>query len=1179
MKGTQLLRRALPIVLVAIVMMATTAFAQFSASLSGTVQDSSGAVVAGAAVTLTNNATQVQSAVTTSGSGFYKFNELGPGVYTLNVNAPGFEANTIDHVELAAETARDIDVTVAVGKSTQSVTVNADTIPDLQTADANISSTIGSEAIQRLPSFGADPYELLRLAPGITGDSARGGTGTALFLPNNIGVGQSSEGIYQTENQIQISAAGQPSVNNNFLIDGVSVNSLDHGGAAVVTPNVDSVSQITVVSTSYSAEDGRNSGAQIKTVTKSGGNDIHGTARFQYDEPGLNAYNGYNGADGPFPSPTPPLRVDNQQRYYGGSLGGPIIKDKLFWFISGEALLQHQINYENQYIETPQYRASVAALRGNNIANQILAATGAPLVSAVLTQSCSEPATIGNSNPVNGPVTCQVVPGGIDFGSPYGAEGVYAPGNLTQIGSGLDGVPDVEYVQLASPYNLRGRQYNARLDFNLTPHDLIAGSFYYSKLDNLTDSGTAGARPGDFIPFKPDNIAATLIYIHTFSASLLNEFRANFTRIYDNGIQDAAGSVNYGIPYINIQGLSFGAVTDIQFGVNASSTTPEILAQNTYEVRDTVTKVFGSHTIKIGGEYRPEQNYSNQAGADRPIYSVEGLWNFMNDAPIYEAVNANPNTGGPAITQRYQRDNYFGAFVQHDWKVSPNLTVNMGVRWEYFGPIHNSFPIYLPQLASTPGAELTGSTFNLRNQFYNPEYRDFSPKLGFAWVPKSDPNMVIRGGVGMAYNRLPNALFDNTFQNGPGVASFGFCCGTSTSPYAMGTIVYGLGSTSSPFSYPVNPATAVGTGVNGIPNSTAIQVYGADPHLKTPYTYLYSLEIQRELGHNYVATLGYQGNTSRHEPRLVDQNFIYPTQAGTSPFANGYYQAQTDSEANYNGLNVGLNRRFNRGLTITSVYTWSKALDEISFGAQADAAANQGYPSVNRWNYGPADYDVQNRFTASGLWDIPTYKPDNKIMKLVTGGWQLNGIFTAHTGFPFSPSTYTINGLPALSNPNQISPVRPLSYNGILNFGSCGNDRYVNGSNVPNRLTAAESAALFNGNTGFAGSALGDFDFGIQPYSGYAPPTLTPPALGRNSFRGPCYQDVDLSAAKQFSFSAAGHQPLLRFQCNAYNAFNHTNLSPFTYASSSTLIESNQFGIAQSADAGRVLEFLVRLQF
>ena len=1162
MKVIQMLRRVLPVVMVAMVMMlmATSAFAQFSGSLSGTVLDANGAVVTNATVTLTNNATQEQQSVTTSGSGFYKFNALGPGSYTLAITATGFQSNTIDHVEVAAETARDIDVKLAVGANKITVTVNADQIPDLQTADASINSTIDSEAIERLPAFGGDPYELLRTAPGITGDSARSGTGTALFLPNNTGVGQSSEGIYQTENQIQISAAGQPSANNNFLIDGVSVNSLDHGGAAVLTPNIDSVSQITVVSTSFDAEDGRNSGAQIKTVTKSGSNDIHGTARFQYDEPGLNAYNGFNGSEGAFPNPVPSLRVDNKQRYYGGSIGGPIVKDKLFWFVSGEALLQHQVNFENQYIETPQYRAGVATQRPGNIASQILAATGAPNVVTYLNQSCTTPANIGTP--------CQVIPGGtgvggIDLGSPAESEGVYVPLAMAQSGSGLDGIPDVAYAQLASPFNLRGRQYNARLDFNLTPHDLIAGSFYYTKLDNLTDSGTAGARPGDFIPFKPYNTAATLIYIHTFSASLLNEFRANFTRIYDNGITDAAGSVNYGIPYVNIQNMNFDSINDIQLGVNATSTTPEILVQNTYEARDMVEKVFGSHTVKVGGEFRPEQNYSNQAGNDRPIYAQAGIWNFMNDTPIFEQITANPNTGGPAITQRYQRDNYFGAFVQHDWKVNSNLTVNMGVRWEYFGPISNSFPIYLPQLSSTPGAQLTGATFNLKKQFYNPEYRDFSPKLGFAWVPKNDPNMVIRGGVGVAYNRLPNALFDNTFQNGPGVAQFGFCCGTAVgdfgSPYAGGTILYELGTSTSPFSYAPNPATDVGTGPTGIPNNTSIQVYGANPHLETPYTYLYSLEVQRELGHNYVATLGYQGNTTRHEPRLVNQDFIYPTQAvmSTNPFQQGYFQAQTDSEANYNGLNVGLNRRFNRGLTVTAVYTWSKALDEISFGAQADADANQSYPSINRDNYGPADYDVQNRFTASGLWDIPTYKPDNKIMKLVTGGWQLNGIFTAHSGFPFSPVTYTISGLPTSTNPEQIAPVRPYFYDGMLNFNSCGNDRFVNGSDVPNRTAG--------------GTAQNDFDNPALPNNG--------PGLGRNSFRGPCYQDIDLSAAKQFTFNAMGHQPLLRFQANAYNAFNHTNLAPFNYASSSTLIESNQFGIAQAADAGRVLEFLVRLQF
>jgi hypothetical protein len=285
--------------------------------------------------------------------------------------------------------------------------------------------------------------------------------------------------------------------------------------------------------------------------------------------------------------------------------------------------------------------------------------------------------------------------------------------------------------------------------------------------------------------------------------------------------------------------------------------------------------------------------------------------------------------------------------------------------------------------------------------------------------------------------------------------------------------------------------------------------------------------------------------------------FIYPDTVGgvTSPYY-AYYNAQTDSIGNYNGLNVQLNRRFNGGLTLTSVYTWSKAMDEISNGDGANASANQTFPQNNKTEYGPSDYDVQNRFTASGLWDIPGMKSGNTGLKALTNGWQVNGIFTAHTGFPFTPVTGQVNGLPTAANISTISPVRPLNYNGQLSPGSCGNSTYTNGSFAP-------------------GGGLAYFDIGIVPYSGAS----GPPGIGRNSFRGPCYQDLDMSVAKQIKFSTLGHEPLLRFQANAYNILNHTNLTPFGFSTPSTTIESSQFGVAQSADAGRVIEFLVRLQF
>ena len=338
-----LLRLAIPALL--LVLMASNAQAQFQATVQGTVTDAKGATVQGANITLTDEATQVSKTTTTSSEGYYQFNEVAPATYTLTVEAKGFEKNISSHVQVTGELPKTVDVALTVGQVNQSVTVNAANLPDLQTEEANIEGTLTNQEVQRLPSFSRDPYELLRLAPGIFGDGARGSDGRSAGFPNGPGSnngtggpGGSNTAIFQTENQIPISANGQRITANDYSIDGVSVNSLQWGGAAVITPSIESVQEITVLANDYDAADGRASGAHIKTVTKSGTNEFHGAGFFQYQDPGLNAYNKYNGYNFGAGTFNPDVRDDNAYRQFGGNLGGAIIKNKLFFFFNYEGL-------------------------------------------------------------------------------------------------------------------------------------------------------------------------------------------------------------------------------------------------------------------------------------------------------------------------------------------------------------------------------------------------------------------------------------------------------------------------------------------------------------------------------------------------------------------------------------------------------------------------------------------------------------------------------------------------------------------------------------------------------------------------------------------------------------------------------------------------------------------------
>ncbi len=834
---------------VALVLLAgISARAQFNASLSGTVSDSAQAVIPGATVTITDDATQATKVATSGDAGTFQFNELPPGTYTVTVAMKGFQQNSISNVAVAAETPRTLNVTLQPGQESQTVTVNAELTPLLQSSDASIGTTIDGAEIERLPIFGSDPYELLRTAPGISGDGARSGSGGAVFLPNGAGPGGSNSGIFQTENQVQISANGQRSADNNYMIDGVSVNSLTHGGSAVVTPNQEAVGQMTIVSTSYDASLGRNTGAQIQVVTKSGTNSLHGSAFFLYDEPGLNQYNKYGG-----PAPgTLPVRDDNKQRTWAGSLGGPIAKNKLFFFASFQEYKQNNPSFTTAYVETPQFRTAIQSQRSGGLSETIIANPASqPRIIAVLTPTCTGFGTYQDMNPADSTFgqqvpACHVVSGGLDVGSLTAGGtsqlGVFPTGNAIntapyygasaqQIGGGFDGIPDVENVQLFIPAQSRGNQYNARIDWQATQKDLVAGSVYFTKLDNLGASGTAGSRPLDDVPFKPFNSAATLIYIHTFSPGWINELRGNATRFADNPINDGGSTVNYGIPYINVQNYPF----PIQYGVNASSTTtPANFAENTYEVRDMVDHTFGTHTIRAGVELRFEQDNDNLYGYERPTYAFDGLWSFANDASVFEAISANPATGGPANSQRYFRSENYAAFVQHDWKVTPNLTINTGLRWEEFTPLDNkgsqiNYPVLGP-----PGSELSGMKLIPHDHLWNFQHNNFAPKLGFAYTPPVfNGKIVVRGGYALAYNHLDVSLFNGAVEDGPGVANFGLCCG---GPGNTAGIQYKLGTSNSPSSYPANPALKVTLNANGFPNGVGtVEVYGALPTTKVSF--------------------------------------------------------------------------------------------------------------------------------------------------------------------------------------------------------------------------------------------------------------------------------------------------------------------------------------------------------
>jgi hypothetical protein len=312
-----------------------------------------------------------------------------------------------------------------------------------------------------------------------------------------------------------------------------------------------------------------------------------------------------------------------------------------------------------------------------------------------------------------------------------------------------------------------------------------------------------------------------------------------------------------------------------------------------------------------------------------------------------------------------------------------------------------------------------------------------------------------------------------------------------------------------------------------------------------------------------VLTIGFQGSEAHHLPRLVNQNFLYASPA--TQIFNAAYFLQTDSNSNYASLNVRAEKTFKHGYQYSIYYSYSKSLDQISNGFGADSLANQTNPAVNSTEWGPSDYDTRHRVTFSGLWTIPGTHASDHILNIASNGWQINGIFTFHTGFPFTPVVPGLASNPYVTNAATISPVRPYAYLGGFQ-SSCSNSNYISGNDVKNT----------------------SFVLAAPTGAGYRP------GIGRNSFEGPCYIDTDLSLAREQKVSLLKHSINIRFQANLFNAFNQLNLAPFQNgnaggpaaivgatpdAGGSTTRTDSQFGRPTAADAGRTIEFFARLSF
>ncbi len=1148
--------RKLPLIIALIVLSSTLAFAQFRAGVQGVVTDSAGGVVPGATITLTNKDTNQTQTTQTNDDGFYRFSALTPGNYSLSVEKQSFSKTLVDDVKVDAEATKGQDVVLQAGAISEVVTIEAEPA-SLQTEDASIRKTVTTEEIQRLPQIGRDPYELLRLTPGIIGLGARGSGGASVGLPNTSDRAGSNVGIFQTENMAPISANGQRGSSNNFQIDGVSVNSQNWGGSAIVTPSQEIVKEIQVLTATYSAEDGRNSGAQIKTITQNGTNDWHGSLFFKHTDPSLNAFNkmpqtvsGIN-TDGP-------RRVERRFQNYGGSIGGqlpffnfgdgggPAIRsgrDRSWFFFAYEGLRENTNVPYYSWIETESYRSAVLAQRAGTVSAAIIGAPGGePRTLQILTPRLTAQnrwACGPNDDVLLNNFPTALIGNGIDFGRLQGTYGTFATDTMP------DGVADLQCAQLPLERSNKGHQYFGRLDFQVTEAARLAFTATIVPFKSGGMTGDSQSRPqADFFSNRL-NFATAAIWNHTFSPTMLNEARVSYSGWGFNEV-DSNPDQNFGIPRIEVEGIWSNR---LRWGVPQ----PGTFKDRQYNFRDTFTNILGNHVLKIGGEFARDVNAGGRINLARPIFSFVRPWNLANGTPVFESIGANPQ-GNPTPDDTEFHTTGAALFVQDDWKFRPNLTFNLGLRWEFLGPITPDRNV-ISNLVLGPDDSLVGAQIDVQDTLTNPDWNNFGPQFGFAWSPgRFDNKLVIRGGTGLAYDRLANALLNNARRN-PGAPSqfYSICCGFSVTDAAYLQMNFALSTDGSILGYPQHP---------NLPSLGAPEIYGAPRDLPNASVWRYSLDVQYELPWRTVATVGYTGNRGRNFVRIEPIHITRPRPSGPQPFGSVFF-AVPDVKTDYNALISSLNTRFYKGISLIANYTFGKSLDTASWEAPC-ACTNQTFPVDQDEEYGRSDFDTRHNFNFAAVFDLPFYSDQSSWKGKLLGGWQVSTIVTYNTGYPWTPRTGSgcLQG-GSTSSANFCDP-RPIGFTGAQRAGNSDED-FLNGGPFPGSFIGGPCNAGTGCNT--------VFDTSFNPGDAFA----NRPGIGRNSMFGPKYFSTDLSIGKRFGLWGEGTGLDLKF--NLFNVFNQLNFAPFGANSNQTHVDRAQFGIPTSGLAGRVGEFQARFSF
>jgi hypothetical protein len=888
------------------------AHSQFRTSIQGTVADSTGAVVPGATLTLTNLETNETVTRTSNDEGIFNFNALPAAHFNLVVEKDGFKKKVLNDLQLIPEQANALNIQLELGSVTQTVSVNASLAPTMDTETANNGRTVSENEIQHMPSFQRNVLSLIQLTPGVQSDGAQNGGGGGFAAPGtqsgasfggggNLGSGSS---IFATESGASANTNGQQFENNGYTVDGISTVSAVWGGATVITPSQDSIGNVRIVSNAYDAENGRFSGAITEITSKSGTNTLHGSAFVQVVRPGLNAYQRWNGHASVAPGAARPgLLQRDTDRYnqVGGSVGGPIWKNRIFAFF----------NYEGQNNNTSAtgsgwYTTSalVPLAPSGSIASTFLSFPEAGVLGTMVTTATCQDAglTAGvNCNNVAG--------GGLNIGSPLTSglgkqDLTYVDSTTPGVGSGLSTVADIAEYSTSSPLTSDFKQWNGRLDADVTSKDHAAFTIFWVPATKTNYNGALGY---DLFNHSQINDAFSVIWNHTFSQTFLNEARANAAGWRYNELTSNP-QAPFGLPQDFV--TSIGSINIGNMGPGY----PAHLDQWTFGYKDVATKVLRAQTMKFGFDLT-RLYYLNVPISD-PQYTFYNLWDFMNDAPEAEGGAFQATTGIPGGYRNDNRESIFGIFFQDDWKLRPNLTVSAGLRYSYFGPITDKDDHMGALIFGSGSSLLTGIKLETGVGAWVAQKMNFGPQLGFNWSPDwFKSKLVVRGGFGLNYNQQQIATANNDDGNPPGSNGIP---GSSHGPTQINPdIIYAVSSNPhNIFGYPPNPNAITTFNSAGLPTGGGANLGGFPNDMPTEYAEHYSLDVEYDLGHALVANIGYTGSVGRHLLYNYDANAFGEIQGDAlNPLVNGVNTFGSGGKSSNNMMLAGLKHDFSHGAT------------------------------------------------------------------------------------------------------------------------------------------------------------------------------------------------------------------------------------------------------------------------